>query len=419
MLRYIALPLIAISLFPALGSCQQEKVKLVGNLNGLVTNLRLKKIDSGYYAYGSVPYGNRTSSRVPRQLTAELAVNGKLVSGKGGLGRLDWTRFGSTQDYSFIFETDSSPESVIAVLLTADGQRNAFAVPKDQRITSIPVIDCHVHLWDTKRPEMTWPPKGHRLFRSFLPKKHEPICKANAVTGVVVVLSGQALVDNQWNLDVTAHNKELYRGVVGNMSLAIGTDKFEPLFRTLCKDRRYVGYRLSGREQKGITDELIRDLKLTAKMGRTVDFLIGQYSLQDVEQIAKRVPELKIIIDHFGGVRLNGGPHDEQWVRDFEAIAKRPNVYCKFSALYGRFRKQPAPMDLTTYKPTMDLAMKWFGEDRLVYGSDWPVTTQTGDYESVIKLTRSYFADKDIKVARKVLHNNAVKFYGLDRPETP
>ncbi len=285
--------------------------------------------------------------------------------------------------------------------------------PTEDNVRSIPVIDCHVHLWDIKRPEMTWPPEGHPLFRSFLPAKHGPICKANGVGGVVVVLSGQALVDNQWNLDVTAHDKGLYRGVVGNMSLAIGTDKFGPLFRQLSKDKRYVGYRLSGRQQKGITDELIRDLKLTAKMGRTVDFLIGQYSLQDVDSIAARVPNLKIMLDHFAGVRLNGGPLAEQWVRDFKAIAKRPNVYCKFSALYGRFRKQPAPKDLSMYKPTIDLAMECFGEDRLIYGSDWPVTTQTGDYESVIELTRSYFADKKVSVARKILHDNATRFYGI------
>lgn len=86
----------------------------------------------------------------------------------------------------------------------------------------------------------------------------------------MVVLSGQAIVDNQWNLDVTAHDTRLYRGVVGNMSKAIGTDGFKPLFTKLCQDKRYVGYRLSGRNQEGLTDALIRDLRLTAQMGRTV-----------------------------------------------------------------------------------------------------------------------------------------------------
>ena len=74
-------------------------------------------------------------------------------------------------------------------------------------LDDVPVIDCHVHLWDTNRPEMTWPREEHvKLYKPFLPTTHTPICRANGVKGVVVVLSGQALVDNQWNLNVTAHN---------------------------------------------------------------------------------------------------------------------------------------------------------------------------------------------------------------------
>ena len=296
----------------------------------------------------------------------------------------------------------------IALLLTV------AATTRAADIDTVPVIDCHVHLWDTSRPEMTWPRKEHvRLYKPFLPKSHAPLCKANGVTGVVVVLSGQALVDNQWNLDITAHNTRLYRGVVGNLSKAIGTNAFKPLFTELCKDERYVGYRLSGRYQDGLTDAVMRDLRLTAKQGRTVDILVGGYSLDDVDEIARRVPKLKLVLDHFGGVQLDGGPHDDQWLRGFRTVAKRPNVYCKLSALYGRFKEQPAPTHLAAYKPTIDLALECFGEDRLIYGSDWPVTTLSGNYKSVINLTKSYFVDKDPQLARKVFHDNAVTFYGI------
>ena len=277
----------------------------------------------------------------------------------------------------------------------------------------LPVIDTHVHLWDTSRPEMTWPRQGHPLFKPFLPAQHKPICAANGVDGVVVVLSGQALVDNQWNLDVTAHNPGLYRGVVGNMSKAIGTDEFAPLFLKLCKDPRYVGYRLSGRPANGIDAAFMRDLHMTAENGKTLDVLIGGYTLDEVSEIARRIPKLKIIVDHFGGVNLSESPLDPAWVASFRKVAERPNVYCKFSALYGRFKQQPAPKNLPTYKPVMDLAYECFGPDRLVYGSDWPVTIQTADYASVINLSKAYFANKSAQTARKVFHDNAVEFYNL------
>lgn len=277
------------------------------------------------------------------------------------------------------------------------------------------VIDTHVHLYSLDRPDgITWIKKDDKvLYKDHLPADHEPIAKANGVDGVVLVQAGQSIPDNQWNLDVSAHNKKLYRGVVGNLSLVIGTDEFKPLFDKLCKDPRYVGYRISGRPKNGLDDAFYRDLKLTAAAGKSLDILLGGYTLKEAAEIAAKVPELRIIIDHFGGVQLDGNPLNPEYVADFRAISKAPNVYCKVSALYGRVKPQPAPKELSFYKPVLDLAFECFGEDRLVYGSDWPVTETTGDYASVLKLTRSYFDEKGAGVTKKLFSENAIRFYGI------
>lgn len=277
------------------------------------------------------------------------------------------------------------------------------------------IIDCHVHLWALERPEgIGWIQKDDAtLYRDFLPKDHEAVAKANGVNGVVLVQAGQSLADNQWNLDVTAHNPQLYRGLVGNLSEVIGTDAFQPLFERLCKDPRYLGFRLSGRYQNDLSEEFFRDLKLTAKAGKSVDFLVGGYSLKDVDAIARRIPDLRIILNHFGNIRLDGKALDPEWVKDFRTVAENPNVHCKVSALYGRVEKQPAPKEIGFYQPILDLAYDSFGEDRLIFGSDWPVTEKTGDYASVLALTRAYFEPKGPKVCRKLFHLNAVRFYAI------
>lgn len=282
------------------------------------------------------------------------------------------------------------------------------------------VIDCHVHLYSLDRPEgITWIKKDNKvLFVDHLPAVHEPIAKANEVDGIVLVQAGQSIPDNQWNLDVTAHNKKLYRGLVGNLSLVIGTDEFKPLFEKLCEDPRYFGYRLSSRPKNDLDEAFYRDLKLTAAAGKSVDFLFtGNYSLKEATTIASKIPELRIIIDHFGGVQLDGNPLTPEYIEGFREISKEPNVYCKVSALYGRVAKQPAPKELSFYKPVLDLAFECFGEDRLVYGSDWPVTQTTGDYASVLALTRSYFEPKGAEVCEKLFHRNAEKFYAIPAVE--
>lgn len=277
------------------------------------------------------------------------------------------------------------------------------------------VIDCHVHLWDLSRPAgLSWIKKDDSvLYKNMLPADFEKVAKANGVTGVVLVQAGQSLPDNQWNLDITAHNPALFRGLVGNLSEVIGTDAFAPLFDQLSKDPRYLGYRISGRYQQGLSDAFYRDLKRTAAAGKSVDFLAGGFSLSEIATIAKQVPDLRIIVNHFGSVRLNGQALDAAWVKDFRAVAQQPNVYCKVSALYGRFEKQPAPKELSAYEPVLDLAFECFGEDRLVYGSDWPVTEATGDYASVLALTRAYVDKKGKEVREKLFHRNAEKFYAI------
>ena len=277
------------------------------------------------------------------------------------------------------------------------------------------IIDCHVHLWELTRPEgITWIKKDDPvLYRDHLPATQEAVAKANGVDGVVVVQAGQSIPDNQWNLDITAHNPKLYQGVVGNLSPVIGSDAFKPLFTQLCKDPRYLGYRLSGRYQDGLGDAFYQDLELTADMGRSVDVLVDKYSLKDVDAIARRVPKLRIILDHFGNIRLDGKALDPEWVKDFRAVAKNPNVHCKVSALFGRVVKQPAPKDPAFYQPILDLAFECFGEDRLIFGSDWPVSETTGDYASVLALTRAYFDPKGPAVCEKLFHRNAVRFYAI------
>jgi hypothetical protein len=115
-----------------------------------------------------------------------------------------------------------------------------------------------------------------------------------------------------------------------------------------------------------------------------------------------------------GGVSLDGNPLAPTWVEKFRAVAKHPNIFCKVSALFGRIKSQPAPLDLTFYKPILDLALECFGEDRIICGSDWPVTRTTADYASVLKLTRDYFEKKGPTVSLKLFSSNAKNFYALE-----
>lgn len=286
---------------------------------------------------------------------------------------------------------------------------------------SIPwIVDCHVHLWDINRPEgLGWIKKDDSILcKSFLPGDHESLFRANGVQCVVVVQAGQSLPDNQWNLDITEPHQNLFRGVVGNLSKIVGTDNFKPCFEGLCRDKRYLGYRLSGRYQKELSDEFFRDLNHTAEMKKSIDILIGDFTLTDAHEIARKIPNLRIILDHIGGITLTDAAPDREWASQLRIIAANKNVYCKVSGLFGRSQRQPAPHDVNHYKAALDHVFDCFGEDRLVFGSDWPVTETSGDYATVIKLITSHFESKGQLVLEKLFHKNAEQFYRIPAAST-
>lgn len=274
------------------------------------------------------------------------------------------------------------------------------------------IIDCHVHLWDTRRPEgISWPrPEHKKLYRPYLPQHIIPIAQKNNVKGIVAIQSGQTIGDNQWNLDII-ENEPLFKGVIGNMSRVIGTDKYKPLLDELSKNRKYLGFRLSGKYEKELSKAFFRDLKLAAEKGLAIDILIGNYTLKDVAQIAQEVPNLRIMVDHLGGVKLDGKPLAQSWKEDFQELGKYKNVFCKVSALYARSVPQPASQNIDFYREVLDLAYEIFGEDRLAYSSDWPCTERVDDYTSVVVLTNSFLKEKGPKVSDKVFYENALNFY--------
>jgi predicted TIM-barrel fold metal-dependent hydrolase len=68
------------------------------------------------------------------------------------------------------------------------------------------------------------------------------------------------------------------------------------------------------------------------------------------------------------------------------------NLYMKFSSFYDMYQvgdgNSPwsAPTDLGAYKAHFDVLMTAFGEDRMIWGSNWPVSDLGGTFAGQIRL---------------------------------
>ena len=285
-----------------------------------------------------------------------------------------------------------------------------------QKSSAIPIIDTHIHLYDPTRAEgVPWPAESDKvLYKPILTKDFDKVSDENDVNATVIVEASKWIPDNQWVLDLVKHDPDRYIGLVG--SLEIGTPDFKKHLFQLSKDKRYVGIRM--RERPGgdsffESNAVWADLRLLADMGQTLDVLMFQYSIEDVDMVAKRLPNLKILMNHVAGADIEGKPADPEWVAAVQQVAKNPNVYCKISGLFQQSHSQPSPKDVSFYKSELDMLWNAFGEDRLIYGSNWPVTMRGGTYADYLGVVKGYFADKPRAAQEKYFYKNALKFYGL------
>jgi len=292
---------------------------------------------------------------------------------------------------------------------------NGFAADKAGVTGGIPVIDTHIHLYDTTRKGgVPWPkPSDQVLYRPVLPEYYDQVTRANGVTATVIVEASDRVEDNQWVLDLVAHNPKHYVGIVGN--LPVGTPGFAKHLERFAKDKRYVGIRLRSfpKGVDGFNDAVWRDLKLLSDKGLTLDVLMANYDLDDVMLIAKRLPKLKILINHLTGLIINGGAAEAAWSKKVQAAAKHPNVSCKVSGIFQRSNRSPAPKKVGYYAPIFEVVYEAFGEDRIIYGSNWPVTDRGGEYGEQLAIINEYFSAKRKGVTEKLFWKNAVKFYGV------
>lgn len=290
----------------------------------------------------------------------------------------------------------------------------ALAAANEKSAAPAPVIiDTHVHFFDPKRPQgVPWPPKDDPiLYHTTLPQNYQALPKTSPVTGAVVVEASAWLEDNQWILDLAA-KEPFIKGFVG--SLPVGAGEFEGHLKRFSSNPIFRGIRArpSPAARRFEEPRYIADLKLLAERDLSLD-LVGREILDFIPRLAETIPSLRIVIDHLAGVRIDGKAPDPDWLQAMRTVAKHRNVYAKVSGLVegSGMSGGKAPRDTAFYKPTLDVMWEMFGEDRLIYGSNWPVCQLFSDLATVQRIVTEYFTPKGAEVMDKVFWKNAQRAY--------
>ena len=269
------------------------------------------------------------------------------------------------------------------------------------------IIDAHTHFYDPTRPEgVTWPNKKSPLYRKVMPRDFLHVASPFGVTGTVVVEASSRLEDNQWILDVAKENKSIV-GFVGNVDPTI--DNWESHIKRFAKDKVFRGIRLKKSMFSLGSSSIMRKMKTLADLDLTVDLNGGLQSFEAAEKLAKALPTLRIVIEHLPG--REGIRPSIAYKEALAQVKDFPNVYVKVSSVLvksaGKVISEPS-----YYKDSLDLIWENFGENKLIYGSNWPVSDlYNGEYKDVFNVVDTYFTAKGPKARSKYFAENAAKAY--------
>jgi len=273
-------------------------------------------------------------------------------------------------------------------------------------------IDAHQHFWRYDNIRYAWINDDMgRLKNDFLPADLFPEINANNVIGTVAV---QALQDEEENsfLLKLAEKYPFILGVVGWLDLK-SPDLIKRLdfYKNFSKLKGFRHVLQDESDPEFILNEAFQGgLKTIFDAGYTYDLLVLPHQMKAAVETVSNFPKGSFVLDHLAKPPIN--MHiDEDWKYHINALGKLPNVYCKLSGMIteGDWEK----WEEKDFYPYMDTIMEAFGEDRVMFGSDWPVCKLAGTYERVIQLLDGYFKDCSETTLKKIWRTNAIDFYHL------
>ena len=273
-------------------------------------------------------------------------------------------------------------------------------------------IDAHHHFWRYTKAEYGWIDDAMQVIRrDFLPADLVATLKPHKIDGVVSVQARQTLEETRWLLTLAQENSFI-RGVVGWVPLAeagvggvldelIGNPKFKGV-RHVVQGEADPKFLEGAAFNAGLRE-------MTAR-GLVYDLLIFARQLPASIAFVDRHPQQVFVLDHIAKPVVQGLP-DPTWARNIRELARRENVYCKFSGVVTEVPGWQWTPELL--RPYFDVVMEAFGPARLMFGSDWPVCLVAGEYARWIGFVDQCVAPLPADNRSRVLGGTAIEAYKL------
>jgi L-fuconolactonase len=250
------------------------------------------------------------------------------------------------------------------------------------------------------------------LKQDFLPDDLKPLLDSIQFDGCVAVQARQNLEETRWLLEL-AEQYPFIKGVVGWVDLR--SDRLSEQLRRFAQHPKLVGVRHVVHDEPDdhfmLLPEFRRGIAQLLDFNLTYDLLLFPGHLKVASQLVKEFPQQPFVLDHLAKPKI-AERLLSPWKEDLHQLATFPNVFCKLSGMVTETHwNQWQPADVHPY---LDVALETFGPTRLMIGSDWPVCTLSGNYESVMNIVTNYLSNESKKA---ILGDNCARFYQIPAEE--
>ncbi|WP_341913782.1 amidohydrolase family protein [Ferrovibrio terrae] len=277
-------------------------------------------------------------------------------------------------------------------------------------------IDAHQHYWQLDRSDYAWmQPQHAAIRRDFLPADLAPLLAAAGVHGTILVQADATARETDFLLEI-ARTTPSVLGVVGWVDFTAADAVAEV-------ERRAGQAKLRGlRPMLEFIDDpdwILQPafdpvFRAMIHCGLSFDALVHPPHLPALDVLARRYPDLPMVIDHGAKPKLAAWRNDvsalRAWEQDMRRMARHPQVWCKLSGLLTEAGSHWQAEDLL---PAMRILLELFGPSRLLWGSDWPVMTLAGNYDHWLALSERALAGLGVEEKGLVFGQNARGCYRI------
>ena len=273
-------------------------------------------------------------------------------------------------------------------------------------------IDSHQHFWNYHPVKDAWISDDMKVIQQdFMPADLLPLLRKNDIDGCIAVQADQSEEETHFLLKLAEEN-DFIKGVVGWVDFR--SEIIEERLQYFSQFKMLKGFRhiVQGEAEDDflLREDFCNGIAQLEKYNFTYDLLILPKHLHYAAEFVKRFPKQSFVIDHLAKPNFKGNNFSD-WELGIEELATHKNVYCKVSGMVTEADWYNWKIEDFSY--CLDVLVANFGIDRLMFGSDWPVSLLAASYKQSCRIVENYFTKFSKEDQDKIWGGNAIKFYNL------